>query len=283
MSARGRFVSVLVAMVTAFAGFVAVGALPAAAAPRAVQYVALGDSYAAGQGAPPYLNICLQTNQSYPNLLDLESRIQLLQPNTTCTGLTTSDVADIVEDLTVLNDDTRLVTLTVGAADLHLSDVLAVCTTRTEAECLLAIRNVRDNLLPTLGSNLTALYLQVADATPRARIVVTGYPRLLEPTAPIPPFSPALITAINGATDALNSTIEDAVSVANDADVNIHYVDVTAPFAGHGIAVPAPETPFINPLSAGLPDAFHPTAAGYQAYADAISAALPGGLFKQSA
>jgi lysophospholipase L1-like esterase len=282
MSGRGRFVSVLVTIVVALVGFVTGGALPAAAAPATIQYVALGDSYAAGQGAPPYLNPCLQTDQSYPEMLDDAGRIQL-QENLGCTGAKTSDVADIVEDLTVLNDDTRLVTLTVGAADLHLSDVLAVCTTRTEAECLFAIRNVRDNLLPTLGSNLTALYLQVADAAPRARIVVTGYPHLLEPTAPFPPFSPALIMAINDATDALNSTIEDAVSVANDADVNIHYVDVTAAFAGHGIAVPAPETPFINPLSAGLPNAFHPTAAGYQAYADAISAALPGGWFKQSA
>ena len=52
MSARGRFLSVLVTIVVALAGFVTVGALPAAAAPSAVHYVALGDSYAAGQGAP---------------------------------------------------------------------------------------------------------------------------------------------------------------------------------------------------------------------------------------
>ena len=53
MSARGRFLSVLVTIVIALAGFVTLGALPAAAAPATVQYVALGDSYAAGQGAPP--------------------------------------------------------------------------------------------------------------------------------------------------------------------------------------------------------------------------------------
>ena len=51
MSARGRFLSVLVSIVIALAGFVTVGALPAAAAPSAVQYVALGDSYAAGTAA----------------------------------------------------------------------------------------------------------------------------------------------------------------------------------------------------------------------------------------
>jgi hypothetical protein len=53
MSARGRFLSGFVTMVIALAGLVTVGALPAAATDsRTVQYVALGDSYAAGQGAP---------------------------------------------------------------------------------------------------------------------------------------------------------------------------------------------------------------------------------------
>ena len=141
MSARGRFLSVLVSIVTALAGFVAIGALPAAAAPSAVQYVALGDSYAAGQGAPnpappPYLNICLQTNQSYPELLDdLEGRIQL-QENRGCTGATTSEVIDT--QLAALSD-TRLVTLTVGAANLDLSGVLTACTAVPPTGCNAAI------------------------------------------------------------------------------------------------------------------------------------------------
>jgi lysophospholipase L1-like esterase len=274
MSARGRLLSGLVTIVIALAGFVGLGAAPAAAAPRDVQYVALGDSYAAGQGAPPYLNLCLQTNQSYPELLDGVGRIQL-QGNPTCTGATTSSVAP---QLSALTSDTRLVTLTVGAADLGLTALLAVCSDPAQMpECLAAIQNVRQVLLPMLGSNLTKLYAAVAEAAPNARIVVTGYPHLLEPTAP---FDPELIAAINGATDALNSTIEEAVRVTNDADVNIHYVDVTAAFAGHGIGA-EPELLFINPPSAGLPDAFHPNADGYRAYADVIAAALPGGWLKQ--
>ena len=59
MSARGRFLSFLVTIVMALAGFVTLGALPAAAAPSAVQYVALGDSYAAGTAAGGFPN-CLQ-------------------------------------------------------------------------------------------------------------------------------------------------------------------------------------------------------------------------------
>ncbi len=273
MSARGRFSSVLVTIVVALAGFVTVGALPAAAAPSAIQYVALGDSYAAGQGAPPYLNTCLQTDQSYPKLLDGEGRIEL-QDNLACSGATTFEVIETqLPVLSALASDTRLVTLTVGAADLDLSGVLTACTAVPPVNCETAIREAL-SMLPMLGRNLTELYAAVALAAPQARIVVTGYPHLFEPVDP-------LFITVNAAIDQLNNTIEQAVSLANDADINIHYVDVTDEFAGHGIGALPAAVLFINPPSVGLPDAFHPTAAGYQAYADAISAALPDGWLKQ--
>ena len=94
MSARGRFLSVLVTIVVALAGFVTVGALPAAAAPSAVQYVALGDSYAAGTAVGSFPT-CPHDPDGYPAQLNSENRIDL-QPNdnATCSGATASEVAD---------------------------------------------------------------------------------------------------------------------------------------------------------------------------------------------
>ncbi|HKX14265.1 MAG TPA: SGNH/GDSL hydrolase family protein [Propionibacteriaceae bacterium] len=270
MTARGRFLSVLVTIVVALAGFVTLGALPAGASPPIIQYVALGDSYAAGTAVGSFPN-CQLGDDGYPEqLLDLGSRIDL-QANVACSGATTFAVID--NQLSALKSDTRLVTITVGAANLDLSGLLAVCT-QTPANCQAAIIE-RLALLPALGSDLTDLYAEVAEVAPRARVVVTGYPPLFEPVNP-------LFIAINDAIDQLNSTIEQAVSVANDANVNIHYVDVTEEFAGHGIVTPItnPDA-FIHSLFSinGQPDpeAFHPTPAGYRAYADAISVALPGG------
>jgi lysophospholipase L1-like esterase len=123
-----------------------------------------------------------------------------------------------------------------------------------------------------LSSDLTALLAKVADDAPRARIVVTGYPHLLAPTAPV---DPAIIIAVNQATDALNGTIAHAVAVTRATGVDIVYVDVAAEdaplprFAGHGIGS---AEPFINATG---PDAFHPNADGYLAYEAAISAVLP--------
>ena len=54
----------------------------------------------------------------YPALLDAENQIHL-RANAACTGAKTSDVAN--EQLSALKQSTRLVTLTVGAADLGLS------------------------------------------------------------------------------------------------------------------------------------------------------------------
>jgi len=121
MTARGRFVARLMTMLMALAAFVTLGAGPAAAGNSGtVQYVALGDSYAAGQGGGEYLNDCLESPNGYPYLLDSKMRIDL-RANAACTGASTSEV--ISTQLSKLNKDTELVTLTVGAADLDLSGV----------------------------------------------------------------------------------------------------------------------------------------------------------------
>jgi lysophospholipase L1-like esterase len=262
-------------LVAGLAGILTVGALPAAADTVGIgQYVALGDSYAAGQGGSlAYDNDCLRSPNGYPALLDAENQIHL-RANAACTGATTSDVAS--EQLSALKQGTRLVTLTVGAADLGLSRVLAACTAGTPQQCQDAI-GLADLLLPAecgdeseLGRRLGNLYADVAEAAPNALIVATGYPLLFD--------DPDLLeTQINDATTRLNCAIDKAVADAQAAGINIVYVDVTKAFDDHGIG--GSKELFINPPPpppTPIPiNAFHPTPAGYVAYAAAISAALP--------
>ena len=68
VNTRGRLISGLVTTVMALAGFVTAGVLPAAAAPSTVQYVALGDSYAAGTASQ--LGGCRHGTYNYPEWLD---------------------------------------------------------------------------------------------------------------------------------------------------------------------------------------------------------------------
>ena len=275
MTARGRVGARLLTMLIALAGFVTVVALPAAAANSGtVQYVALGDSYAAGQGGGDYLNDCLESPNGYPYLLDAERQIHL-RANAACTGAKTSEV--VSTQLSALNRGTRLVTLTVGAADLGLSGVLAACTAVPPVNCQAAIAQAVGQLAG-LRDRLIELYAAVADEAPNALIVVTGYPYLFGLPTPGCDQTVDVICAINNATTALNATIQQAVEAQPDR-VNIVYVDVTAAFAGHGIGS---EEPFIHDRLTDDdpprpdPDAFHPNAAGYRAYAKAIFAAIRG-------
>jgi lysophospholipase L1-like esterase len=279
MTVGARFLSRLVIMLVALVGLVMAGALPAVAEsnPNTIEYVALGDSYAAGQGGGSYLNTCLESPNGYPYVLDPKRRIDL-QTNAACTGATTSNV--ISNQLSALDEDTALVTLTVGAADLHLSDVLTACTAVPPTGCQAAINSALLLLAAppggqsVLGVRLTSLYEMVAAAAPNALIVVTGYPYLFDQPAncaPLPstPSPSDIMGRINCATAALNSTIQQAVA-AQDSEINIVYVDVTDEFAGHGIGS---EEPFINSESDPI-GAYHPNAAGYRAYAKAIFAAV---------
>jgi lysophospholipase L1-like esterase len=268
MTARGRFLARLVTTLIALAGLLTVGALPASAQNSGtVDYVALGDSYAAGQGGGDYINRCLESPNGYPYLLDPKKRIRL-SANVACTGDSTDEVES--RQLSALNRGTDLVTITAGAADLNLSTVLTACTAGTREQCTAAIDNAED-LLPTLAGNLVSLYAAVADedAAPNALIVVTGYPYLFDLDQPLDCDEPTdIMVQINCATAALNSTIQQAVLAAQTAGINIIYVDVTDEFAGHGIGS---TEPFIN---AAGPDVYHPNAAGYRAYAKAIFTAI---------
>lgn len=253
------------------AGSVAVGA-PAAQSP-VIDYVALGDSYAAGQGAGSYDNACLQSDFSYPEMLDAVKHVKLVT-DASCSGATTADVIGQLAAIKT-NKEIDLVTVTVGANDLGVNAIAAACTVSfLSTECQSALGAALALLTPSatggpseLAMRLTATFTAVAAAAPDATILVTGYPYLFE-TPPMTDPSFAVISQINAATELLNATIAGVVNQLALAGVDIHYVDVTAEFAGHGLLG---TDPWI--VGAG-PDMFHATVEGYAAYTRAIRAML---------
>ncbi|MBA3528149.1 MAG: lipase, partial [Propionibacteriaceae bacterium] len=182
MTAGNRFLASLATILLAATGLVAGGTLPAAAHNQGtINYAALGDSYAAGQGAGAYRNDCLQSTNGYPALLDAVKRVKLRR-NLSCTGATTQNVID--GQLSALNPGIRLVTLTVGANDLHVGDVAAACSLGPVPACQAAIEGARALLaappggVSVLAARLATTYASVAAAAPKALILVTGYPYL---------------------------------------------------------------------------------------------------------
>lgn len=252
---------------------------PAQAAPFN-EYVALGDSYAAGVGAGAYVDIaCGRSANAYSELAD-DLRTVRDVTNVACGGKTTQDV--VSEQLGVLDRQTDLVTITAGGNNLGFGNIVGSCGA-------LALGAVPDALIPTysqacdlakayaevqlsgpLYKDLVSMIRSVHAAAPNAKIVVTGYPYLFDPIDP--GRTDALAEFIYQATDlanSLNATIEAAAGAAGAGGrVDVDYVDVRAAFAGHGVLA---QTPWIN-LGGPVEESFHPNAVGYQAYFGALSA-----------
>jgi lysophospholipase L1-like esterase len=234
-----------------------------------VDYVALGDSYAAGVGAGFNDDTaCRQSTLSYPELLDDDKHVKLIT-DASCSGATSADVYGQLAAIKP-NKDIELVTVTVGANDLGGAPVVAACALSfLSTQCQTALSAARALLEPPfeLAGTLAATYAAIAAAAPDATILVTGYPLLFEVPPPTDPNDPAIVQ-INSATAALNATIQMAAEQVAATGVDIRYVDVSPSFNLHRIGS---AEPWINPTG---PDAFHPTASGYLAYAAAIRAAL---------
>jgi len=214
-------------------------------------YVALGDSFTAGQGAPPYLpGPCMQSRYTgYPTIAAVFS-VYRLTANKACSGAT---IADTGAQLQGVSSSTALVTLTVGAIDAGSNAVLAACAPDpASAQCQQAIADATARL-PLVGQQLAGLYATIAATLPNARVVVLNYPRLFNPgVAPLGDI-------VNTATDALNQVIQAAVAAT--ANPRIVSVDVTQEFDGHGIGSRVPFIAFTpsDPLAVAN---FHPNALG---------------------
>jgi lysophospholipase L1-like esterase len=249
-------------------------AVPAEAAEK-TRYIALGDSYAAGQGAGPYLDDCFRSENTYSELA-AELKVIKLDRNVACSGNTTQDVVDT--QLRRLSKNTELVTITAGGNNLRVGDIFSRCGAAlldpsavplcagATAFAAAQISSQR------LAADVAAMIRSVKEAAPNAKIVVTGYPYLYDPV--VPNANDPLSLFISTATplvDGLNGSIAAAAYAAG-----AKYVDVRAAFAGHGInsADPWINLDLQNPTS---PDNFHPNAEGYKAYFASLKAA---GVYK---
>lgn len=244
----------------------ATSASTASAAPRqSVEYDALGDSYASGYGVPPYTDTedCGRSATAYAEQLDGRMRIEL-DDFAACAGATTATLVSAGQ-LDALDQDTDLVTMSIGGNDIGWSDAVRACLGGTDAQCAGLFQVTRGKVLTVLPGLLDGLYAQVAAAGPDAQVVVTGYPRLFSPEYGSYLGASATEQAqLNDGADLLNRVIAEAAAAHG-----FQFVDVTERFLDHGVNAPEPWV--LGPFE---PGAFHPDRQGYQAYTAAVTAAV---------
>lgn len=258
---------VIVALVALLFGVTAPALAARPSTPVVEKYVALGDSYAAGQGAAAPLDSCLRSTAAYPVLIDAEPRTNLLR-TAACSGATIADVA--ATQLSQVNRGTTLVTLTVGANDLGAGAAYAVCVPDpTSLACAQATAAVYQILQSgAIAQGIADLILQIADRAPNARIIVSDYP---EPFAPGLPSPGGITDQVNALTVALDEQIATAVILASFDGANVELASVVDAFAEHGALGP---DPWLGSDPSNPVTFLHPTLVGQDAYRDAVLAEL---------
>ena len=153
----------------------ALAALAAPSTAAADNYVALGDSYSSGVGTNSYTlsSSCLRGVYAYPYLVSQQ------RPNTSlnfvaCSGATTTSLMS--SQIQAVNASTNAVSVTIGGNDIGFSSLILQCTL---GSCSSALNNTRAGLNTSLAPKLNTVYSAIkAQASPTAKVVVLGYPRL---------------------------------------------------------------------------------------------------------
>jgi lysophospholipase L1-like esterase len=230
--------------------------LTATPASAAVNYVALGDSYASGVGAGSYSGgSCERSANAYPQLW-ANANAPASFAFVACSGATTTDV--INNQISALSAATTLVSVTIGGNDVGFSSVMTTCVLGTTSDCVNAVDQAEAEAESQLPGALNTLFNDISARAPNARVVVIGYPEFydLSKSSTCIGLSTTDRTALNGGADVLDSVISSATA----GHAGFVYAEIRPAFGGHEIC---DSTSWLHSVDwFDLSDSYHPTASG---------------------
>ncbi|MGW1991369.1 SGNH/GDSL hydrolase family protein [Embleya sp. NPDC001921] len=250
-------------------------------------YVALGDSYAAGVKIPPIVPTapagCSRSENNYAHLVTKHKSI-IDFVDATCSGATTDDMAAPQKtagspppQLDALRSDTELVTLGIGGNDLGFTEILRTCAEKaalpTPTPCKdFYTADGKDELarrITEIGPRVTATLDAVKRRSPKARVLVVGYPSILPESGPgcptQAPFAPGDLGFLRTLVPGLNKVLADRAR-GNGAE----YVDLYTPSLGRDVCQ-SDDTKWVEGVRpAGGAAPVHPNARGHLGAAEAI-------------
>jgi lysophospholipase L1-like esterase len=217
----------------------------------APEYVALGDSYAAGVGTSGSGGQCGRSPEAYPSLYSAQQNL-VNAHLAACSGASTADVVN--DQLGDLTPATSLVSITVGGTDVGFSDVMSTCVLGGDSACVDKVHQAEEVMNGPLGGNLSSTFQAIHAKAPNARLVVLGYPHVVEDNGPCS-LSTAKRQALNEGSDRLAKVMGDQAAQAGAT-----FVDARPAFAGHGYCA---HDAWINGVMLlDVKGSFHPNAAG---------------------
>jgi lysophospholipase L1-like esterase len=264
------------------AGVLVVGAaLPAAAKGKppsgsvTATYVAMGDSYASGNGtfAADLDYTCYRSSKAYAPLVATALGSAKLT-FVACSGATTADI--IGGQDRALSRKTTHVSISIGGNDVGFSDLIRACVFGGDSTCKTAVDSTNAAISSQLPAQLSATYAAIKVRAPKATVVVVGYPRVFN-TGDVSCSQANGISDIEaGWLNQVSDDLDGAITTAA-ATAGFRYVDPNATFAGHDVCANDPYVNGIGPLLADSRSVYHPTANGHaKGFAPLVTAALRG-------
>jgi lysophospholipase L1-like esterase len=246
-------------------------------------YAALGDSYSAGQGIPPFEsgthtshNKCHRSSRAYPNDLRGSPGFSATLRFVACSGARIANFypgkgqyTEQSGQLAALDLHDSVVSLTIGGNDVEFAPLMGTCVILPA--CFLADVATR-KLIKLTVKRLRPLYDSVLRYAPNAQVYVLGYPRFFS-------GHPSLLCYGIDRLEAewitrMEGLLDDGIhkDIQENGSRRLHFVDTANAFAGgelcsHGKA-------YMNGVVIAHREySFHPTALGQQQLAKRLAAA----------
>lgn len=219
-------------------------------------YVALGDSYSAGNGAGNYDSAsgsCHRSFSAYPHLW-ANAHAPSSFSDTACSGAVTTDVLN--NQLGPLNASTGLVTITIGGNDAGFSDVITTCVTGSDSTCVNRVNAAETYVRNTLPGRLDAVYNAIRAKAPSARVVVLGYPDMYTLNTFCIGLSATKHQKIDEAADLIDST-----TAARASSHGFVFGDVRTTFHSHELC--SGDDWLHSLVISPSWESYHPTATGH--------------------
>jgi hypothetical protein len=211
-------------------------------------------------------------------------------------------------DAGYLDQNTTLVTLSIGGNDMRFPPVIQACII---ADFTVVGGGCADSVLPgdTLGAkdasagrlssafptSLGVVLAQIRSRAPNAKIVLMGYPKLFESGAACISIAEDNMGWLNGVSDGVRNAMSAAATAADTvSSPHVIFVDPQTTFTGHNLCtgsgvsgitgleftVQPGEDPILPGMGYVVNNAYasqtsvHPNGIGTQLYSDALEAAL---------
>lgn len=246
-----------------------------------INYVALGDSRAAGPAALRWLNEgpCARTSGSYPILLAAALQVANFD-NASCSGAVVANILDTPQkagggqlqplQIDAVNLETNLVTVSIGGNDVRWYNILRKCYTDTaqdDARCRdnEELNTLADLNLTKLRPRLDALFDQLHRKAPRAEVFIASHGGMLGYTGcwPILPVSYWDLHWMRGFFTRMNAIIKAAAERAGAT-----YVDTAAASVGHDVCRPRGQKWYEGQVTTSSAASMHPNDDGMRAIAE---------------